>query len=151
MRNKLFKISALLLFGVLMCAGSLIAQELVIPQPAGETIGESTDYSQGQFKYLFETLFTIGLAFVNWGLVWLSYFFPGIRKIKVLKVDSPHFRVILVAVVILCGFFVKFNDGGAWLGFVMQNFELPLVAAGLYELVTKKVFGKSKIEKDEQG
>lgn len=143
--NKIARILSLTLLGVFVASFALLAQD--IPMPTGDTIGTSTDYTKDSFTGVMNTLFAIGLGLVNWGLVALSYYFPKLKGIKVLKLDNPHVRVVLTSVIILAGFFAKFQDTGAWLSFVAQNFELPFLASGLYELVTKKIFGKSKIEK----
>lgn len=126
----------LILFGATMA----FAQDVVVPETP------TAEFTKEQFQGLFTTLFALGLGFVNYGIVWLSYLIPGLRNWKPIAATGPHARVIGTSILILAGFFVKFQDGGNWLQFVMQNFELPFLASGLYELIFKNLFGKTKIE-----
>lgn len=128
-----------ILLGVMLTTAGFSQNVIVTDAPA-------SDFTKVQFQALFMTLVTLGLGAANYGIVTLSYAIPALRNWKPLSSTSPHVRVVGSAVLILVGFFVKFQDTGTWLQFVMQNFELPFLASGLYELVFKKLFGKTKTE-----
>ena len=111
--------------------------------PLGGSIGDFTPTTKTGFVSLVDSFVNLLWPLLAVLLTFLSTFIPSLRKIKAGVLSDKRLRSIVISgLVLVAGFFVKFNDGGTWLSYVTQNLDFFFVSSGIYALALKPWLSK---------
>lgn len=111
--------------------------------PLGGSIGDFTPTTKEGFANVVDTLTNLLWPLLAVLLTFASVYFKKLRGLKIPGSNDKRVRSLIAsAVVLVGGFFVKFQDGGSWLSWVTQNLDLPIMASGLYALILKPLLNK---------
>lgn len=111
--------------------------------PVGGSVGDFTPTTKPAFVSLVDSLVNLLWPLLAVLLTFLSSFIPGLRNIKVNVLSDKRLRSVVVSgLVLVGGFFVKFNDVGTWLTYIAQNLDFFFVSSGIYALALKPLLSK---------
>lgn len=114
------------------------ADTLVVP--VGGTIGDFTPTTKDAWVLLVNKLESLLLPFLAVLLTFLANFIPGIKKIRLSSTQLKRVMSVVGSLVVLVGgFFLKFQDGGSWLAWAIQHLDWVALSAGLYSLGLKDI------------
>lgn len=147
MKNLKFTITAFLCLTVIALGYS---QDIVLVTEAGDSIllnpnipiGEQIEYNRSTYEGLIGILMKGIESLIVVVFVALTFFIPKLRDAKIPNLK----RILPVVYSVLIGGGIAVTSDGNWINVIIEISTLVFGSTGLYSLLIKPLFGKTKDE-----